>query len=69
MRQTPLSSGIMYIFLGLAFTYFAVQDVQRNGEWGLFTYLFVLLATFDFGNGIRMILFHFKLKAIEKQKK
>ncbi|MEQ2527929.1 DUF4305 domain-containing protein [Robertmurraya yapensis] len=69
MRQTPLFSGILYIVLGLFFTYFAVQDLQKNGEWGIFTYLLVILATFDFGNGIRMILFHFKIKTIQKNKK
>ncbi|GIN64011.1 hypothetical protein J27TS8_40040 [Robertmurraya siralis] len=69
MIRTPLFSGILYIVLGLLFTYFAVQDVQRNGEWGIFTYLFVILATFDFGSGIRMVLFHFKVKAIQKDKK
>ncbi|WP_449622994.1 YdiK family protein [Robertmurraya sp. Marseille-Q9965] len=69
MRQTPLFSGILYIILGLFFTYFAVQDLQQNGEWGIFTYLLVILATFDFGNGIRMILFHFKIKTLQKNKK
>jgi uncharacterized membrane protein HdeD (DUF308 family) len=69
MRQSPLFSGVLYIILGLLFTYFAVQDVQQNGEWGFFTYLLVLLATFDLGSGIRMVLFHFKLKSIQKDKK
>lgn len=69
MRQTPLFSGILYIVLGLFFTYFAIQDLQKNGEWGFFTYLLVILATFDLGNGIRMILFHFKIKTIQKNKK
>lgn len=69
MRQSPLFSGLLYIILGLLFTYFAVQDVQQNGEWGFFTYLLVLLATFDLGSGIRMVLFHYKLKSIQKDKK
>lgn len=66
MRQSPLFSGIVYILLGSLFTYFAIQNVNETG-WGFFTYLLVLLATFDFGSGIRMILFHFKLKQIQKK--
>lgn len=69
MRQSPLFSGVLYIVLGLLFTYFAVQDLQQNGEWGIFTYLLVILATFDLGSGIRMVLFHYKLKSIQKNKK
>lgn len=69
MRQSPLFSGILYIALGLLFTFFAVQDINQTGQWGFFTYLLVILATFDLGSGIRMILFHFKLKTIEKNKK
>ncbi|MDR7080177.1 cytochrome bd-type quinol oxidase subunit 2 [Neobacillus niacini] len=66
MRRSPLFSGIIYIVLGGLFTYFAVEDVQKNG-WGFFSYLLVLLATFDFGSGIRIIFFNKKQK--EKRKK
>lgn len=69
MRQSPLFSGIIYIVLGALFTVFAIQDLQQNREWGFFTYLLVLLATFDIGSGIRMILLHFKIKEIKKQQK
>ncbi|NKE08111.1 YdiK family protein [Mesobacillus selenatarsenatis] len=66
MKQSPLFSGIVYILLGSLFTYFAIQNVNDSG-WGFFSYLLVALATFDFGSGIRMILFHFKLKNINKK--
>ncbi|WP_226086401.1 MULTISPECIES: YdiK family protein [Mesobacillus] len=66
MKQSPLFSGIVYILLGSLFTYFAIQNVNDSG-WGFFSYLLVALATFDFGSGIRMILFHFKLKNIKKK--
>lgn len=66
MRQTPLFSGIIYIILGFLFTYFAVHNVSQTG-WGFFSYLLVILATFDFGSGIRMIAFHYKLKNIQKK--
>lgn len=63
MRPSPLLSGIVYIALGVIFTIIAIQNVQINGEWGFLTYLFVLIATFDFGSGIKLILLHFKLKS------
>lgn len=61
MRRSPLFSGLIYFLLGAVFTYFAIDDVQKNG-WGFFGYLLVLLATFDFGSGLKMMIFHFKLK-------
>ncbi|MEH7180966.1 YdiK family protein [Neobacillus vireti] len=66
MRRSPMFSGIIYFVLGGLFTYFAIEDVQQNG-WGFFSYLLVLLATFDFGSGIRMIFLHNRYK--EKPKK
>lgn len=69
MKPTPLSSGILYIILGLLFTFFAIQNVQVDEGWGFFTYLLIILATFDLGNGIRMVMFHFKLKTVQKNKK
>ncbi|WP_342043620.1 YdiK family protein [Bacillus sp. OTU2372] len=61
MRRSPLFSGFIYILLGGLFTYFAIDHVHTNG-WGFFGYLLVLLATFDFGSGLKMILFHIKYK-------
>lgn len=61
MRRSPMFSGLIYLLLGGLFTYFAVQDVNENG-WGFFSYLLVILATFDFGSGIRIIFFSFKYK-------
>lgn len=59
MRRSPLFSGLIYFLLGGLFTYFAIDDVQKGG-WGFFSYLLILLATFDFGSGIKMVTFHFK---------
>ncbi|WP_045516318.1 YdiK family protein [Neobacillus niacini] len=61
MRRSPMFSGIIYIVLGCLFTYFAIEDVKQNG-WGFFSYLLVLLATFDFGSGLRIIFFYNKYK-------
>lgn len=62
MRQPTLLSGILYICLGVIFTFFAIQNINQNGEWGIFTYLLILLATFDLGSGIRMLSSYFKRK-------
>jgi hypothetical protein len=61
MRRSPFVSGIIYFVLGGLFTYFAIGEVQENG-WGFFSYLLVILATFDFGSGIRIIFFYNKYK-------
>jgi hypothetical protein len=61
MRRSPLFSGFIYLLLGSLFTYFAIDHVQTNG-WGFYAYLLVLLATFDFGSGLKTILFHIKYK-------
>ena len=66
MKQSPFVSGIIYFLLGILFTYFAIQNVNETG-WGFFPYLLVILATFDFGSGIRMMMLHFKLKKIQKK--
>ena len=67
MRRSPLFSGLIYILLGGLFVYFAIDDVQANG-WGFFSYLLVILATFDVGSGIKMIVFHIKYKDQLKKK-
>ncbi len=68
MRRSPLFSGIIYIILGVLFTYLAIQNVQESG-WGFFTYMLVFLATIDFGSGLRMVMIHFKIKKQLNQKK
>ena len=35
MKRSPLFSGIVYFLLGRLFTYFAIENVQKNG-WGFF---------------------------------
>jgi hypothetical protein len=61
MRRSPLFSGFVYLILGGLFTYFAIHDVIANG-WGFFSYLLIVLATFDFGSGLKLIFFYFKYK-------
>lgn len=61
MRRSPLFSAFFYMILGCVFTAFAVHEVRQSG-WGFFSYLLVLLATFDFGSGLRLLLFYLKYK-------
>ncbi|OIK15921.1 hypothetical protein BIV60_07300 [Bacillus sp. MUM 116] len=61
MRRSPLFSSFIYFLLGCLFTYFAIHDVNQNG-WGFFSYLLVLLATFDFGSGLKLFFFYAKYK-------
>jgi hypothetical protein len=68
MKRSPLFSGFIYLVLGALFTYFALDDVAKNG-WGFFSYLLVLLATFDLGSGLKMIVFHFRNKNKDTNKK
>jgi uncharacterized membrane protein HdeD (DUF308 family) len=68
INEWQLFSGIVYVLLGSLFTYFAIENLSEDGGWGFFTILLILLATFDFGSGIRMILLHFHIKKQQKQK-
>jgi hypothetical protein len=68
MRQTPLVSGFLYLLLAVLFTYFAIKNVQEDG-WGFFSYLLIILATFDLGSGLKMIAMHFKIKKTNNTKK
>ncbi|MDQ0273867.1 DUF4305 domain-containing protein [Cytobacillus purgationiresistens] len=68
MSRTPLITGIIYLILGFLLTYFAIFNLQNGADWGFFTYLLLILATFDIGGGIRMIAFHFKIKKLQQKK-
>jgi hypothetical protein len=59
--RSPLFTGFIYIFLGIIFTFFAIQHVGENG-WGFFSYLLVLLATLDFGTGFRILFWYYQMK-------
>lgn len=63
--RSPLFSGTLYIVLGFVFTFFAVQQVDKNG-FGFMVYLLIILATLDFGAGLRLIMLHFRLKKDQK---
>ncbi|AKP48645.1 MULTISPECIES: YdiK family protein [Bacillus] len=66
MKQTLLSSGIIYLLFGSLFTYMAIENVNSNG-FGFFTYLLIILATLDVGSGIRVIFYYFRMKSRYKK--
>jgi hypothetical protein len=66
MKPSPLLSGILHIVLACLFTYFAIGNVNEYG-WDFFSILLVLLATFDFGSGIRLVILHFKISKITQK--
>lgn len=68
MRRSPLISGVIHMVLASLFTYFAIINVNDYG-WDFFSYILILLATFDFGTGIRLVGLHFRIKKIIQQKK
>ncbi|MBS4202330.1 YdiK family protein [Bacillus sp. FJAT-49732] len=65
--RSPFFSGVVYLVLGCIFTFFAIQQVTMN-DWNFFVYLLLILATFDFGAGFRLIGLHFRIKK-QKNKK
>ncbi|MFS0784418.1 YdiK family protein [Bacillus sp. 1P06AnD] len=65
-RQSPLASGLLYIVLGIVFTFLAINYVSQDG-WNLFSFLIVFLATIDFGTGIRLLMLHFRLMRMKKK--
>lgn len=67
MRRSAMFTGIIHIALAILLTYFAVNNVNMNG-WDIFSIILVLLATFDFGTGLRLMALHFKLRKIERKK-
>jgi len=56
-----LFTGLMYIMLGILFTYLAINSGDDT-IWGIRTLLPALIATFDFGIGIRFLRFHFYIR-------
>jgi hypothetical protein len=60
-RTSPLLMGIIYLLMGLLFTYLAIGSVEET-VWNLSTVILMLVATFDFGVAIRMFLLHRKIK-------
>lgn len=68
MKVSPLFTGIVYLCLGVFFTIWAIQLVNKDG-WGFFSYFLLIIATFDIGGGIRLIGLHLRFKKEMNKKK
>lgn len=53
--------------MGILFTYMAIQSVEDT-VWNVITILLALVATLDFGVGIRFMRLHFKMKKEQNHK-
>lgn len=62
MFFSPLRVSIFYFFLGVLFTYLAINSIT-NSTWNILTYILVIIATFDFGVSIRAFNLYLRLKS------
>jgi hypothetical protein len=65
-RSSPFTMGVIYLIMGVLFTYLAIGSAQET-IWNFSTILLVLVATFDFGVAIRMFLLGKKIKKMTKK--
>jgi ABC-type multidrug transport system permease subunit len=67
MRTSPTFMGLLYLSLGVLFTYLAIENDAKS-MWNATTIIFMLLATFDFAVSIRFFILRRKLNIIKKNK-
>jgi hypothetical protein len=67
MRTSPFLMGILYFGMGTVFIVLAIQS-KAEDIWSFPTIILMLVATFDFGVGIRMFLLHSRLKQAKSKK-
>lgn len=65
-RTSPFAMGIIYLLMGVLFTYIAIGSASET-VWNFSTILLALVATFDFGIAIRMFALHSKIKKMTKK--
>ncbi|MFS0865354.1 YdiK family protein [Fredinandcohnia sp. 179-A 10B2 NHS] len=65
-RTSPFAMGIIYLLMGVLFTYIAIGSATET-VWNFSTILLALVATFDFGIAIRMFALHSKIKKMTKK--
>jgi len=58
--------AILYFLMGIFFTYLAIDSVT-DSSWNLITFVLAVIATLDFGVGIRALRVYFKLKRNHKK--
>ena len=46
--KSPSFWGMIYLFMGFSFIFFAIQQKGRTGEWDLITIALIAIAAYDF---------------------
>ena len=67
MRITARTMALIYFAMGILFIYAAVKSADET-VWNFITVLLALIATLDFGAGIRYMRLHYKVKKIKNKK-
>ncbi|MCP8617828.1 YdiK family protein [Salirhabdus salicampi] len=67
MRASPLFMAAIYFFMGVVFTYIAIQSADET-VWNFTTIVLTIVATFDFAVGIKLVNIHFRLKNANNKK-
>lgn len=65
MRITARTMALLYFVMGIIFLYAAIQSAEET-IWNFITILLALIATLDFGAGIRYLRLHYKIKKMKK---
>ncbi|WP_440896774.1 YdiK family protein [Amphibacillus sp. Q70] len=65
MKLSPLTSAMIYLGLGAVFVYFAYQTIDET-IFNPLTIILIIIASLEFGVGIRFIQLHFKIKRNKK---
>ncbi|TCT18944.1 uncharacterized protein DUF4305 [Melghiribacillus thermohalophilus] len=66
MKASPLLMSALYFFIGILFTYLAIQSVEET-IWNWTTVILSIVATFDFAIAIRLLGLHFFIKNSNKE--
>ncbi|MFS0674420.1 YdiK family protein [Ornithinibacillus sp. 179-J 7C1 HS] len=66
MRITARTMAFIYFAMGALFIYVAITFAEDT-IWNFMTILLALIATLDFGAGIRYMRLHNKLKKLKKK--
>ncbi|MFD1738219.1 YdiK family protein [Bacillus salitolerans] len=65
--RSPFLMGLLYFGMGIIFVVLAIQSKTDN-IWSFPTIILMVVATFDFGVGIRMMLIANKIKQTKSKK-
>lgn len=69
MKTSPFFMGIIYLTMGILFTFLAIETAQET-VWNFLTLLLIAVATFDYTTAFRFFWFSNQIKkAKQKQNK